>query len=150
MNTRAVGIMMGAGLILAGCGVGTAQAAAHRTQTWQTVQLAQGTVMAQVRVPVTWTRNFGLTGAGDSVVMGPQNWSDSGPELGLRYGVIQGTSPNPVHILSYKQTYLISRELTPPQADVWVAVPNTPAYRKLAQTIIRSVKQIPWKPQKKG
>ena len=147
MKRNYAGVIV-AGLLLTGCGARTANAAPPTT--WRSVNLAQASVVVQVRVPVAWTKNFGLTGAGDSVVMGPQNWSDSGPELGLRYGVIQGTSPNPVHILSYKQTYLISRELTPPQADVWVAVPNTPAYRKLAQTIIRSVKQIPWKPQKKG
>ncbi len=150
MNTRTVGIMMGAGLTLAGCGGVTTQAAPPHAQTWQTVQLAQGTVMAQVRVPMTWTRNFGVTGAGDSIVMGPQNWSHGAPELGLRYGVSPWSYPKPIQILSYRQGYSIFRELTPSQADVWISVPNTPAYRKLAQTIIQSVKQISLKPQKKG
>lgn len=144
----ALGVLVGTGCLLTGCGTGTAQATVP-IPTWQTVQLAQGSVMVQIRVPVAWTKNLGLTGAGDSVVMGPHNWSHGLPELGLRYGVSPWNYPKPVQILSYKRTYSIFRELKPDLASVWVAVPNTASYRKLAQTIMHSVKQIPL-PQKKG
>jgi hypothetical protein len=106
--------------------------------------------MVQVRIPTTWARNFGITGVGDSIEMGPHNWSRGGPELGLRYGVGRWSYAKPVQILAGRKTYSIFRELTPSQADVWVSVPNAASYRRLAQTIMHSVKQIPLTPQKKG
>jgi hypothetical protein len=150
VNKNYVGVIIGAGLLLSGCGTATTQAA-HPAPTWQTINLEQASVVAQVRVPVAWTKNFGLTGAGDSVAMGPHNWSHGDPELGLCYGgAAHWYPPKPLFTQVFHDQYSAYKRLHPIHAYFWVDVPNTPTYRKLAQTIIRSVKQIPLTPHKKG
>ena len=135
MNTRIVGIMMGAGLVLTGCGVGTAQAA-HPALV--TVQLVQGGNGVSAAIPVSWTRHVWAEGTADNVIEGTQagniTYTIQIPPLSTQK---VGTTRTVFH-----GRYILTKNLSH-SASVLITVPNTPANRTLAQRILDSVHSFP-------
>ena len=125
------GIVIGVGIILTGCGVGTAQAAQPALVT---VQLTQGGNGVSATIPVSWTRHVWVEGAADNVIEGTQAGN-------ITYTIqIPPLSTQKVGITRtiFHGRYILTKNLSH-SASVLITVPNTPANRTLAQRILDSV-----------
>ena len=144
MNTRIVGIMMGAGLVLTGCGVGTAQAAVPHPSvsgsviTMGNVQVNSGDTTATVSIPESWMWSPVLSTDGR---VAPPSY-----QFGHNTNVtIMGTIPTRSR-LPAKRTVIFTEgrvkmyqvALNGPVFTLSVTVPDTAPQRTLAQRIIRS------------
>ena len=134
MNTRTVGIMMGAGLVLTGCGTATAQAGHSAPPTLVTAQLVQGSNGISITIPASWTRHVRVEGAANNVIEGTQagniTYTIQVPPLSTQK---VGTTRT-----VFRGQYTLTKNLSH-SASVLITVPNTPTNRTLAQRILDSV-----------